>query len=222
MTPIKEIKFKQYITLNMGTTIQALPSDPSGNKIVKNLEWSASPEHADQLIDFVLSSSKCKVLQNEYFEEAMRTCSYLLYLIADPRPGRPTPTLEGVILFTDFYKDGTSDDDDYDEIDHFYVDYICGSSSFTGVGEQLMRTLEDLARGLGRKYIELESLTSAVGFYAKQKFRCSGDQCKMIKGITSSSSSTGGRRSVKRSRTTRRRSARKTRGRSTPHVSRRV
>ena len=155
-----------------------------------NIQFIASEDaimHTDRLRDEMAANKLCRGVSSEFIEDALQRGSFLLYIVKSKSPR----TIEGIVIVQE--KD-----------DALYIDLICGSNNYVGVGTYLIDQVKVIASNMGKSKLTLRSLTDSVGFYLKKGFECD-ELCKMKLVLK------GG----KRGRRTRRRN-RRTRVRKTP------
>jgi hypothetical protein len=91
---------------------------------------------------------------------------------------------------------------------HIYIDVICSHVGISGSGDILMNNIKNICQPLSMTKIKLQSVNSAIGFYAKYGFvktesLCT-NMCEMVYTVT-----TGGKRKMKRRKTKRRQTKRR-------------
>ena len=134
----------------------------------------------DNIVGYVTRTEEfCTNLTPEYISDSLDDCDAVLRIESSAIRNK---ILYGFAIIA--FKDS-----------ELYIDTICANSSVKGAGTYMIQLLTDIARHSGLSSITLNSVTSAVGFYIKQGFRCNGDDglCPMSKTI----STLGGKRKRK-------------------------
>ncbi len=146
------------------------------------------PSHKSYIMNEVKNNELCAGINKEYLKDALDDALFILYIIKTTRPR----TIEGVVIVKD-HKDNES----------IYVDILCGSSNYKGVGSFLLDIVSDIAKKMNKKGVILSSLTQSVGFYIKKGFKFV-DTCNMRLNLK------GGKRSRRSTRRLRRRKGTRT------------
>jgi hypothetical protein len=151
----------------------------------------SQPDEAAARIEYIEhemhNNMLCKGVNKSYIHDAFDAATFFVYLTKTTRPR----TIEGLMIVQD------RDDET------FYVDILCGSSTYGGVGSLLLDFLYEMTKKLGKTNVTLSSLTQSVGFYIKKGFEFTSP-CPMTLKVRG-----GGRRKTRRLR--RKRRANKTR-----------
>ena len=147
-----------YVPLNYMNTNDEVMTVPD------NIQRIASEDaitHTDRLRDEMSANKLCRGVSSEFIEDALQRGSFLLYIVKSKSPR----TIEGIVIVQE--KD-----------DALYIDLICGSNKYVGVGTYLIDQVKVIASNMGKSKLTLKSLTDSVGFYLKRGFECD-ELCKM-------------------------------------------
>lgn len=64
---------------------------------------------------------------------------------------------------------------------HIYIHILCGNTQYKKVGTEIINIIKDIATKLDYNEIQLDSVTDAIDFYIKLKFKCYKDSCMLEK-----------------------------------------
>ena len=62
---------------------------------------------------------------------------------------------------------------------HIYVHILCANTKYKRVGTEFFNIIKDIASKLNYNEIQLNSVTDAIDFYIKLKFKCYKDSCML-------------------------------------------
>ena len=62
---------------------------------------------------------------------------------------------------------------------HIYVHILCANTQYKKVGTEIINIIKDAAVKLDYNEIQLNSITDAIDFYIKLKFKCAKDSCML-------------------------------------------
>ena len=64
---------------------------------------------------------------------------------------------------------------------HIYIHILCANTKYKRVGTEFFNIIKDIASKLSYNEIQLNSVTDAIDFYIKLKFKCYKDSCMLEK-----------------------------------------
>ena len=123
---------------------------------VPHLDEVVSSDTLHQL-ETIITTDKtvCQGIDNSYVVGALRHCAFCLYV----HSGTGT-TVYGTLIATINPSNSSQ----------LFIDVLCGSPMYSGVGSLLMRIVTRIAKHLGLNVIRLDSLVDAKEFYTKIGF----------------------------------------------------
>ena len=62
---------------------------------------------------------------------------------------------------------------------HIYIHILCANTKYKRVGTEFFNIIKDIASKLSYNEIQLDSVTDAIDFYIKLKFKCYKDSCML-------------------------------------------
>jgi hypothetical protein len=142
---------------------------------IKMVNKNVSRYMLRNLYDYINDEGLCLGIGDDYRYNTLRESRGVIFLdkitLSNAKQGK----------FTDYLGFATievkNDDDDL----YLEVPLICSNLAYKGMGTKLVEALVDIAKASGCKYIELESVKSAVDFYEKMGFKHIG---KNVQGLT--------------------------------------
>lgn len=159
---------------NIPYKIVFVSNDISREFVPDNVEYSEKEDvdsHKSYVLNEINYNELCKGINKEYIDDSLDNSLFFLYIIKTSRPRN----IEGVIIVKTREEDNVTNS--------LYIDILCGSSQYKGVGSILLNKVIDIGKKLGKKSIILSSLTQSIGFYIKKGFKFV-DTCNMKLNLT--------------------------------------